>query len=82
MRDRRAERAFAPGPLDIHMNPLVIAGAGRKLIDPLLLDRQPIRDAELTSDKLLDGREMIAIRGHVLLLLPDAREAVPWTQYS
>ena len=42
MRDRRAKRAFAPGPFDIHVNPLVIAGAGRKLVDPLLVDGQPI----------------------------------------
>ena len=54
MGDRRAERAFAPGPLDIDMYPLLIAGAGRKLIDPLLVDRQPIRDAKLMSDKLVD----------------------------
>ena len=52
MGDRRAERPV-PGALGINMDILVVAGAGGKLVDPLLRYRDPWRGADLLPDESL-----------------------------
>ena len=53
VRNRPSKGAFASCPLDIDVNPLVVAGALSELIDPRLVDRQPIGDAELPANACL-----------------------------
>src|SRR5215467_8303397 len=62
MRDRAAERTFTFGALDIDMDPLAIAGAGRERVDAILVDRDPFGGAELTAGELRRGRH--GILGH------------------
>jgi hypothetical protein len=50
MRDRTAERTFPLRPFNIDMNPLAIAGAGRKRVDALLIYRDPIGKSEFMPD--------------------------------
>ena len=60
MRDRRLERALPLRPLDVDVNPLVVAGAIGEVVDPLLIDGQPVADTEFGSDQGLrigDGRD-------------------------
>jgi hypothetical protein len=45
--DRSAERALARRARDIDVDPLPVAGAGRKLVDAVLIDRDPVGGAEL-----------------------------------
>ena len=66
MGDRRTERALALGPLNIHMDPLEILGASGELIDPVLVDGQPFRNAEVAPDELVDRAQAITVDGHVL----------------
>jgi hypothetical protein len=49
VRDRRSER---PGrcPLDVHIDPLVIAGDVGQRIDRLLVERDPVAHAEVGTD--------------------------------
>jgi hypothetical protein len=42
MRDRTAERTFPLRPFNVDMDPLAIAGAGRKRVDAWLIYRDPI----------------------------------------
>src|SRR5262249_37907858 len=62
MRDRAAERTFTFGALDVDMDPLAIAGAGRECIDAVLIERDPFGRAELTAGELRRGRH--GILGH------------------
>ena len=50
MRDRAAVRILALGPVDIDVDPLVIASAGRERVDARLVDGDPIRHAQLVAD--------------------------------
>src|SRR5258708_35606278 len=50
MRDRTAERTLSSRPFDVDMNPLMIAGAGRKGVDAWLVYRNPIGKADFLSD--------------------------------
>src|SRR5258705_1856107 len=50
VRDRAAERAFPRGAFYVDMDPLTIAGAGRKGVNPLLVDCHPIGNAKLSPD--------------------------------
>ncbi len=50
MRDRTAKRALSFRPFDVDMDPLMIAGAGRKGVDAWLVYRNPIGKAELMPD--------------------------------
>src|SRR6202022_315697 len=52
MRDRTAERAFPLRPFGVDMNPLVIAGTGRKSVDTRLVDRNPTGNTEFMSNFL------------------------------
>ena len=66
MRDRTAEWTFTLRPFDVDMNPLMVAGAGRKRVDARLVDRNPIGKAELLSDSIAQaGKGEVA---HVFLL--------------
>jgi hypothetical protein len=55
MRDRTEEGTFTPGSFDVDMNPLTVAGARRKGVDAWLIDRDPIRYAELLSNSLVQS---------------------------
>src|ERR1700675_4441185 len=50
--DGSAERAFPLRPFGVDMNPLVIAGTGRKRVDPRLVDRNPTGNTEFMSNFL------------------------------
>src|SRR5262249_10690224 len=50
--DRPAERALAPGALDIYVDPLPVASAGCEGVDAVLVDRDPIGRPELAADEL------------------------------
>src|SRR5882724_7622100 len=64
--DGTAERTFLLRPFDVHMNPLMIAGTGRKRIDPRLVDCNPIGQTEFLSNSFAQtGKGEVA---HVLLL--------------
>ena len=52
MRDRRPEWTRRR-PLRVGVDPLRIVGGACELVDPLLLDRTPLRD-ELLADEVLD----------------------------
>jgi len=51
--DGLAERA-ASGGFFIDMNPLVILGAIGEIVDALLVDRDPVADADLLAYAFLD----------------------------
>jgi hypothetical protein len=55
VRNRSAERAFPFRPLDIDMDPLLIAGALAEVIDARLVDGYPVGDAEFLSDPLVQA---------------------------
>src|SRR6267154_6114902 len=50
--DRTAERAFLLRPFDVHMNPLMIAGTGRKRVDTRLVDLNPTGNTEFMPNFL------------------------------
>src|SRR3984893_16154246 len=50
--DGAAERTFLLRPFDVHMNPLMIAGTGRKRVDTRLVDRNPTGNTEFMSNFL------------------------------
>src|ERR1700754_2160694 len=53
-----AIRTFEPGPLDIDMDPLMVTGRVGESIDAVLIDSNPLRDAEFLTDGrngVLDG---------------------------
>jgi hypothetical protein len=54
--DRLAERAFPPGALDVHVNPLLVAGAGGKVIDAILPHLDPAGRSHLAPRELWDVR--------------------------
>src|SRR5262249_1144304 len=51
MGNRPTERTFAPGAIDIDVDPLSVAGAGCELNDATLGHRHPVRDSQLTADE-------------------------------
>ena len=59
MGDWCAEWAFAFCAFDIDMDPLPIAGAGRELINAVLIDRNPFRYAQGAADKLRHRRHTV-----------------------
>ena len=66
MRDWTAERTFPLRPFNIDMNPLAIAGAGRKRVDAWLIDRDPIGKSEFMPNSFAQtGKGEVA---HVFLL--------------
>ena len=38
-------------PLDVDVDPLVVAGGVRELVDPVLVDLQPLAGAEVLADR-------------------------------
>jgi hypothetical protein len=48
VRDGRTERARG-GPLGFHVDPLVVAGGLGELVDPLLVDHDPVAGAEILT---------------------------------
>jgi hypothetical protein len=52
MRDRSTERRFPLRPFNVDMNPLAIAGAGRKGVDAWLIYRDPIGKTEFLPDSI------------------------------
>src|SRR5262249_20631662 len=64
VRDWTAERAFTSGALDVHVDPLPIAGAGGKGVDAILIECDPFRHAELASGELRGGCHGILGGGH------------------
>src|SRR4029077_13144384 len=52
-----AERTFPLRPFNIDMNPLMIAGAGRKRVDALLIHRNPIGKSEFLSNSFAQTGE-------------------------
>jgi hypothetical protein len=66
MRDRTVERTFPLRPFNVDMNPLAIAGAGRKRVDAWLIYRNPIGKSEFMPNSFAQtGKDEVA---HVLLL--------------
>src|ERR1700682_3884436 len=64
--DGTAERTFLLRPFDVHMNPLLIAGTGRKRVDTRLVDRNPTGNTEFMSNFLAQtGKGEVA---HAFLL--------------
>ena len=58
MRDRRAVGTLGLGPLDVDVDPLVVAGDVGEVVDALLVDVQPFADAEFGADqpgRVVDG---------------------------
>ena len=53
VRDGRAIGALGLGPLDVNVNPLVIAGDLGEVVDPLLIDDQPITHSEFLTGQCL-----------------------------
>ena len=53
VRDRAAERPLG-GPLPVHVDPLVVVGRVRELVDAVLRDLDPLRGADLLADGRLD----------------------------
>ena len=56
MRDRAAVRTFAPRAFDVDVDPLAVARAFGELVDPLLVDDDPVGDADFASRELLERR--------------------------
>jgi hypothetical protein len=50
MSDRAAVRTLALGPVNIDVDPLMIASSGCERVDARLVDRDPIRYAELLAE--------------------------------
>jgi hypothetical protein len=65
VRNWPSKGAFPLRPLDIDVNPLVVAGALGELIDPRLVNRQPIRDTELLANACLQIIEIEFLGFHV-----------------
>ena len=59
MGDRRAEGALALGPLDVDVDPLVIAGDAGEGVDVLLGDGAPIRGTDLPADQLAHALDAV-----------------------
>src|SRR5215510_11166100 len=65
MGNRPTERTFAPGAIDIDVDPLSIAGAGCELIDAILGHRHPARDSQLTANELRNRHHAVVGDRHV-----------------
>jgi hypothetical protein len=66
MGDRTSERTFPLRPFDVDVNPLAIAGAGRKRVDAWLINRNPIGNTKFLSNAFAQaGKGEVA---HVFLL--------------
>jgi len=66
MCDWAAERTLPPGSFNVDMNPLTIAGAGRKRVDAWLVNGRPIGKTEFLPDSIAQTRK--GEIAHVLLL--------------
>ena len=51
MRDGGAERALRPRVHRVDVDPLVVAGGFGEQVDALLVDRDPVADADLLADQ-------------------------------
>src|SRR5215813_14461231 len=65
MGNRPTEWTFAPGAIDIDVDPLSIACAGCELIDAILGDRHPVRDPQLTADELRNCHHAVVGNRHI-----------------
>src|SRR5215472_6156561 len=65
MGNRPTEWTFAPGAIDIDVDPLSIAGAGCELIDAILGQRHPVRDSQLTADELRNCHHAVVEDRHL-----------------
>src|SRR5262245_51697745 len=65
MGNRPTERTFAPGAIDIDVDPLSIASAGCELIDAILGHRHPVRDSQHTADELRNCHHAVVRDRHV-----------------
>lgn len=61
MRDGRAKRAFAPRPLYINVNPLMVVCTVGELIDALLVNREPVRDSQFLPHELPEGALIVSL---------------------
>ena len=66
MCDWAMERTLPLGSFNVDMNPLMIAGAGRKRVDSWLVYGRPIGNTELLPDSITQTRK--GEIAHVLLL--------------
>jgi hypothetical protein len=58
VRDRCAIRTFSAGSLNVDVDPLVVAGGVSERVDAVLIDGDPLGDAEFLTDgvnAVLDG---------------------------
>src|SRR5205814_7980987 len=71
VRDRRAARHLTLGALDVHVDPLMIAGGIGELVDDRLVDRHPVGRSQLLADVLqqlgglLDGQRHAGSRSYI-----------------
>src|ERR1700735_2187395 len=71
MGDRTSERTFPLRPFNVDMNPLAIAGAGRKCVDAWLIYLDPIGNSEFMPNSFVQtGQGEVA---HILLHYPPLR---------
>ena len=61
--NRGAEGALGFGPLNVDVDPLVIAGELGESVDVLLGDRAPITRADLLADQLLHSLDALDLNG-------------------
>jgi hypothetical protein len=52
--DRAPKRALAFRPIDVDVDPLMIAGAVSEMVDPRLVYSHPAGHPELASDEIVD----------------------------
>src|SRR5882724_702518 len=72
--DRLAAGHLALRPLDVDVDPLMVSGRLGELVDHRLVDGDPLRRAELTSDELQEVLGILDLeRGHLFLLESGAR---------
>ena len=64
---------LAGSALDVHVDPLVVTGGLGELIDPLLADLHPVRDADFLADKTGQVLEFHGVHGALPLLLQSRR---------
>src|SRR5262249_60217292 len=69
----RLERAFPRGTIDVDVDPLIVAGAVRELVDALLIELDPSRDTDLMPHELVERAEAQGFARHVHATRADAR---------
>jgi hypothetical protein len=62
--DRPAEGALGRGPLDVDVDPLVVAGGVGEEVHPLLGDLHVVAVAEVLAEELLEAGDALDGGGH------------------